>query len=529
MDPLLAEGKLPTFQRLIKKGTRAILRSTILPISPAAWSSFATGKKADKHGIFDFAHRKAGSYDPIPYNSRDRKSEAIWNILSRRKKKVIVLNVPLTYPVEKVNGLMISGFPTPEELGDFTYPKKLIDELRKEFGKDFRFQSRVSAQNEEPFLEEMQTITEYVFQATEYLMNNYSWDFLTTVFVGPDALSHVFYKYMDPDHPFYEPKAPKRYKSAVADMYMDIDRKISALIKNIDSDTTLFFMSDHGFGPMYYSVSINNWLKQERFLALKRSIPTRIRYWLFKRGANYSNLIKMVRALKMTKHAMKAAYKPKSTLASLSRRFFLSNDDIDWMQTTAYSMGNIGQIFVNLKGREPIGIVEPGKEYDMVVEQLRSRLGKLKDPKKDITVFNEIYLKKEVFPSSTKGDNTPDVIFYDREMKYSINRFFGFGSKELITPHPIWSGTHTHDGIFLGYNEDNILKGKSIDNASICDIAPTVLHIMGSSVPNDMDGRVLSVLFKRNSEIKGRKVRYTDLEKERIMRSINVLKGRDTI
>ena len=109
INPLIAEGELPTINNLIKNGTRAPLESTLIPVSPAAWTSLATGTNPNKHGIFDFVHREEGTYNPIPYNSKDRKCETLWSILSRNGKKVGVLNVPGTYPVEKVNGFMISG------------------------------------------------------------------------------------------------------------------------------------------------------------------------------------------------------------------------------------------------------------------------------------------------------------------------------------------------------------------------------------------------------------------------------------
>lgn len=508
INPLIAEGELPTLNNLIKNGTRTVLESTLIPVSPAAWTSFATGSNPDKHEIFDFLRRKKGSYEPVPYGSRDRKCETLWNILSRDGRKVGIINVPGTYPVEKVNGFMITGFPTPEELEDFTYPKNLLEDLRNELGKDFRFQLKVHFQDEAQFLEEIQTLTEYVFQATDYLMNNNPWDFLITVFSGPDAVCHAFWKYMDPEHPLYDARAPREFKHAIFDTYKAIDKKIEALQKNIDSDTTLLLMSDHGFGPLYYGVSINNWLLNEGFLTLKNTASSRIRYWMYRRGVSYYNLLKLTKALRLSKRALKAAYSRKSFWADLVNKFFLTNKDIDWSRSKAYCMGTMGQLFINQKGREPQGIVEPNGEYDELVNHIITKLHELKDPNNNTIIFNEIFGKKEVYPLSRVEDNTPDIIFFNSEMKYTIDKFLLFGSKDLVSTHPLWSGIHTHNGIFLAYGNNRILKATDIDKVSIVDIAPTVLHIMESPISKDMDGRVLFEIFEKDSEVYKRQTVY---------------------
>ena len=520
IDPLIAKGELPTIKSLIGNGTRAVLQSTLIPLSPAAWNSFATGCDPNKHGIFDFFGREKGTYEPITYNSRDRKRDALWNILSREGKKVGILNIPGTYPVEKVNGFMISGFPTPEELEDFTYPTNLLSELKTELGKDFRFQPQVQLFDEELFLKEMYVLTDYVFQATNYLMNHYQWDFLMTVFVGTDAFSHAFWKYMDPKHPLYDANAPADFKNAIVNIYKELDKKIDLLMKNIDSDTTVFLMSDHGFGPLYYGVPINNWLLKEGFMTLKKTMPTRVRYWMFQGGINYYNLIKLTKILRLSKRAHKAAFTQESSLVNIVNKFFLTNKDIDWDHTVAYCMGSFGQLFINLKNREPQGNVDIG-EYDKVVDKIIKSLSELKDPNTNTVIFNEIFRKKDVYPASRIEDNTPDILFFDTEMKYSIDKFFMFGSKKLVSVHPLWSGTHRHEGILLACDDNQIRKATTIDQANICDIAPTTLHILGIPIPRDIDGKVIVELFEKDSEVYKQQIVYQSPTGKKEMEKIN--------
>jgi predicted AlkP superfamily phosphohydrolase/phosphomutase len=493
---------------IINNGTRAVLRSTMILASNSVWTSFATGCDIDKHGIVDFYHREKGAYESTPFTSRDRRRETLWHILSRENKKVGVLNVPGTYPVEKVNGFMVSGFPTPEELDDFTYPKELLPELRKELGRDFRFQPKIPIQEEAPFLEEVRVITDYVYRATEYLMNNYEWDFLITVFMGLDEIGHAYWKYMDPKHPLYDDDASKEYKNAIYDIYRTIDKKVAALKKNVDSDTTVLLMSDHGFGPLYYGVSFNNWLLSEGLLTLKKQTTTNMRYWLFRRGVNYNNLLRLARALKFTGRLSQAADSPKSFIVRMVNKFFLTNDDIDWTKTKAYCMGSMGQLFINLKGREPQGVVGQGKEYDELVDQIVSKLTELTNPGNGDIIFDEIHKKMEAYKTSRIEDDIPDILFFDRNMKYQINRYFLFGSKDLISPTQMWSGTHIHDGIFMAFGDNQVKGNNQIEKISICDITPTVLHIMGLPVSKDIDGRVLSEIFNKESEAYTRDIEF---------------------
>jgi len=511
IDPLISQGHLPNLSSMIDGGTRATLDTIHIPASNAAWTSFATGCNPDRHGIMDFTFRKKDSYDTAPYTSRDRKRDTLWEILGRKGKKVGILNVPGTYPVDKVNGFMISGFPTPEEMEDFTYPRALLEELRKELGRDFRFQPRIPIQEEASFLKELYTIADFVNQATIYLMNHREWDLLVSVFMASDEVCHAFWRYIDPEHPQYDSGASKLHKNAIFDTYKHLDTKIGTLRKEVDSDTSLIIMSDHGFGPLYYGVSFNNWLMKEGLLALRKTPATKMRYWFFRRGVNYYNVLRISKRLKLMKLVDSQVSSTRSRLSDFANRFFITNNDIDWNNTRAYCMGSMGQIFINLKDREPQGTVEPNGEYHALVNEIKSKIQKLKDPVTKEIIFDKVYTNTEAYPQSTSESNTPDIIFYDSDMKYQINRYFLFGSKELLSPFPVWSGTHKHNGIFLAVDGDNVFKGISIHAISICDIAPTTLHMLGMEVPEDINGHVLTNMFKKDSEPYNRKIRYERL------------------
>ena len=130
LDPMRAEGRMPNLDRLITEGTAGILESTKPPITPAAWTTFMTGKGPGRHGIIDFER-----YDPrtntLSFNSTyEIREPTIWNILSAKGLRVGSINLPMTFPPKPVNGFLISGFETPSTDAEFTYPPELSADSR---------------------------------------------------------------------------------------------------------------------------------------------------------------------------------------------------------------------------------------------------------------------------------------------------------------------------------------------------------------------------------------------------------------
>src|SRR4030042_2502517 len=131
LKPLMEEGKMPHLSGLAERGMSGVLKSTITPETASAWTTFQTGVNSGKHGIFDFFQYLPGDYNPLVISSQMIPLETIWQILSRQGKKVIVVNVPITYPAYEVNGLMVTCMLTPSVKSNFTYPPELAEEVLK--------------------------------------------------------------------------------------------------------------------------------------------------------------------------------------------------------------------------------------------------------------------------------------------------------------------------------------------------------------------------------------------------------------
>ena len=169
---------------------------------------------------------------------------------------------------------------------------------------------------------------------------------------------------------------------------------------------------------------------------------------------------------------------------------FLSFDDVDWSRTLAYSIGHVGQIFVNLKGREPEGIVEPGAEYESVRQRVTEALQDLRHPATGQPLVDRVVPSDQVV-HGPHAHRSPDLhVVMDG---YRTIAFPLFATDNRIVTRQIRgdSGCHRLHGIFIASGPE-IHAGQVVADARILDLAPTILHLMGLPVPDDMDGRVLS-------------------------------------
>src|SRR5271165_2691092 len=129
LRPLMDQGYMPNLARLSQEGIAAGLESVIPWVTAPAWTSFMTGKNPDKHGVFDFTRFEEDTYRWQVNNSTSIQSKTIWQLLSEQGKRVIVLNLPYTYPPYPVNGVMVSGWDAPLLQEGFTYPAELSREI----------------------------------------------------------------------------------------------------------------------------------------------------------------------------------------------------------------------------------------------------------------------------------------------------------------------------------------------------------------------------------------------------------------
>ena len=495
IKPWAADGYLPTFSRLMREGAHGSLRSTIPPMTAPAWTSFATGANPGKHRLYDWIAREPDSYRFSPVTALDGKAPTVYTLLSQAGRRVCTLNVPMTYPPVPVNGVMVSGMPAPSIQNTITYPADLLGEILQAVGDYVLYPDPGQAYSDsgvDAFLDRLYRTTDVRVRTFDYLRGREAWDFAMLVFNGTDTICHALWKYMDRDHPLHDPSRYAKYGSAIRDYYQLIDKHLARIVEGLDDDTTLVIMSDHGFGPFHKFIHVNNWLMEQGLMSVRPGLGPRLKARLFHLGFAPMKVYNLLMQLGLG--ALKREV-VRGQGQGLLKTLFLSFEDVDWSRTQAYSLGNIGQIYVNLVGREPLGQVKAGTEYEQVRENIIARLWELCDPATGEGVVEAVYRREEVY-SGDQVEHAPDILFLPRRLEYFGFGEYEFGSHKVIEAMKRGiSGTHRMNGVFLAYGRE-VQPGVQVEDAQIVDLAPTILHLMGEPVPEHMDGGVLHEILQ---------------------------------
>lgn len=492
IEPWVRANQLPVMAKLMAEGFHSRLRSVYPVLSSAAWASFMTGMNPGKHGLYGFVTRESHSYALRPVARQHMSGRSLWSILGDHGLRVGIVNVPMTFPPEEVNGFLVSGLGTPD-YRDFTYPSELGGRL---LGDGYRVNRRVfhlDPGSEQAFLDDTYDISSRLTQATLRLMSEEAWDFMTVVYRDTDEVAHAFWGHADETHPAHDPERARLYRDAILDCYRRLDRTIGELIDAAGPETTVFIVSDHGTGPLYKDVFLNEWLRREGFLTLKS--PKVARRFLARLGVTRSNVSRTLRALGLSRLERwikdllgeRIAMLPRDTWGDFA-------EVIDWSKTRAYSYGYHGQIYLNLTGREPQGTVASGEEFERVRAGIIHALLRWTDPDDGQPVVSAVYTAEELYHGS-RADQAPDLIVVMRDLAYITRQGHELGYR----PNDVFSeplthetGGHRLDGVLIASGPGIAsLEGKQ-DTVSLLDIAPTVLHLLGCPIPENVDGCVIS-------------------------------------
>lgn len=494
IKPWAKAGFLPVLQRLLDEGAHGSLRSTVPPMTAPAWTSFATGCNPGKHRLYDWIAREPDSYRFTPVTALDGTAPPIYELLSNIGRKVVALNIPMTYPPVPVNGVMVSGMPTPSTDVTFTYPKEAYQDILHAVGDYILYPDPGQAYSDsgiDSFLEKLYRSADLRMQTFAYLREREKPDFAMMVFNGTDTISHALWKFMDSSHPLYDPQKAQKYGNAIRDYYQHIDSLLACVVESLDDDTNLIIMSDHGFGPFHKFIHVNNWLIQQGFMKIKPGWRSRAKQTMFNMGFSPMNVYNTLMKFGLGKLKREVV---RGQGQGLLKTFFLSFADVDWSHTAAYSLGNVGQIYLNVAGREPQGTVQPGAEYEAVRDQIMEHLAQLRDPDTGEKVVESLYRREEIYHGG-QLDKAADIVFIPTRLEYFGFGEYEFGSHKIIEAMQRGiSGTHRMNGIFLAYGHD-IQPGQIVEDASLLDLAPTILHLMNAPLSEQMDGRILEEII----------------------------------
>jgi len=481
--PMVKGGKLPNFARLMREGSFGPLKSSMPPITPCAWTNFATGKNPSKHGIYDLEFYKSDPEKGKIINRTFVMAKPLWKLLTEAGKRSVVIDVPFTYPPEEINGVLIARVMAPSKK-NCTYPKTLYYKLlrsgfirksEKEIAADpvrinkKKLKAIVHDRIKASFREMCEEIDKNIKLAS-FLMKKEPWDFFMIVFMEADHAGHGFW----------------HHQAKMRKIYEKLDEAVGKLFELAGPNTIKFIISDHGFTSLSYVFNIDEWLREKGLLVKKIDIPSR----------------ESMKELKVFLRKVKSGEnKPDDKLTKFRYRI-----KTDFSKSKAYlQSGTSFGIRINLEGRDRAGAVKK-EEYNRFRDKLIKELREIKHPLTGRNVFSRILKKEEAYPGSPSCIGPgPDIFLLTPQMKM-VTGLPLMEKQEVFKRTVKRCGTHHTEGIFFAFGEG--IKKLPPDFPKITDLAPTILHTLGIPIPKDMDGRVLREIFEPESVYAMNKVRY---------------------
>ena len=484
LEPYMKANLMPNFSSLTKNGCCGILSSTIPSLTGPGWSSMATGKNPGKHGIYEFRRRNGYRTELVTRNTSPR-AEPIWKTLSRNNKRVAVVNVPFTYPPDSVNGIMVSGMMTPDISSDFVFPGefkkqllKIIPDYRLDiYSGKFKITGRKDA-----LVERVLQVTNDGRKLMRRLLDTHRWDFFFMTFVGPDRLQH----FMWDEVVSMDPQCVRCYQL--------IDDIIGDVLNRMDERTILFVGSDHGFAPAKRVFFVNNFLRRLGLLQTRKNpapqntragIHDTILRIISRTGLSEAKKLLPVRLVSAVRRSLS-----KGSVMGHEVDRKISPEEIEWTGTKVFSLLTSGIISVNLKEREPEGTVPPD-QYDSVCRYVEEALLRVEDPLYKAKMVKAVFRGSDIYDGAYESSG-PDLVVVMNE-PYSISERLG---DSIVADSKLddryMTGVHDRYGIYAACGP---VINNSRTNADICDIAPTILYLMNTPIPYDVDGRVLTEII----------------------------------
>jgi len=443
---------LPVISALIRGGNFGRMESTVPPVTVPAWMSMMTGRDPGQLGFYGFTDRSNHSYGDSHIITHNRvREKAIWDHLADHGYRSIVMNLPLTYPPRKINGIMISSFLTPDKELSYTYPEEIKHEIDEIADGDYLIDvSNFRTTNKRELLAEIYEITKKRFKVIRNFVENKEWDLFVAVEMGVDRLHHAFWSYCFSDHWLF--REDNEFKNAIRDYYKYIDGELGRLLELFDDDTELMIVSDHGAKTLKGTFFINDWLLENGYLKMK---------------------------------------------GQCDGKTTLDVGEVDWERTTAWGSGGYYcKIYLNIKGREPKGTIDPSG-IEEFKRRLIADLSGLKGPEGE-SITSEFHEPRDLY-REVKGC-PPDMFVYLGNLDWRVSGTIGNGSLFMKENTAIDNANHAVNGIFIHTAEpkarSNVDEGYSITDReigqfSILDVAPTALNVFNLKVPDELGGKII--------------------------------------
>jgi len=430
------KADLPNISALIENGIHARMESTIPPATNIAWNSMLSGQDASKIGVFAYTYKDNDGNTRL-VSSNNIKTELIWDILGD-KKRTISLFVPLSFPVRPINGMMVSGFLTPDIDSDCAYPKELKEKIKKLGSTDNFFDVTQGLAGHKSL--DIDTLLKRTYEMSDMqttlmkdLITSEDWDLFITVLIGTDRLQHMLWQHFDQTHRRFIKDS--KHKDALKDYYIYLDKKLGEILNLLDDDTIIIVASDHGMARQEGKININNWLMQEGYLKLNKDIKEKTRF-----------------------------------------KFELIDKSSRAWATGAYH----ARIFVN----------KDLEDWQITLEEIENKLKLIPDDKGE-QLNTKVFRKEDIY-DDPDAEGCPDLTVYFDDLSWASNPDLGQeGLYSWETAVGADSAGHSRQGCFI-IAGPGIKKGK-LGVIDIRQIAPTLLRLLDQEIPKTIKHKPIEV------------------------------------
>lgn len=480
IKPWVDEGLLPNFKKIFNNGVHGVLETTIPPVTGSAWASFFTGKNPGSHGVYGFLDFDKERKKVFVNNASNVGAEKIWNILERNGMMSIVFNVPMTYPVEAIDGIMFTGMQTPSRFSTYAHPKELEKEIDRKFGKYDTFEVvGFNIGQEEKYIKKIFDTMDKRHKIADYFLKEKEWDLFIYVAREPDLTQHFFWKKMVNN---------EEYGDVILNVHKELDKFIGKIMDDMDENTTLVLMSDHGAALTHHEFFVNRFLIEKGYLHLEK---THTGSKLGDMKNIFYNKILLPLRLEWIRKYIPIDFKKKLVATQdLKIDEAVVNNLIQWDNTGAIAIWQPKTACIYLNHMDGINPKDLSRQLKQDFENYFAQEGM------DVKIYN----KEDIF----HGDyikNAPDLVLFSQDKTMEINESLKKGPLHSEISDVRRPAEHTLYGIFGAYGE-SIKGGLNLDGMHITDIAPTILALMDIAIPEDMDGKVNPEIFKHKVNIK---------------------------
>ncbi len=477
---------MPHLWDLRQSGCWGVLNSTIPALTPAAWTSCTSGCHPYKHGLMDFQKYRFDTNAFTVSLSTDIRVPSMWHYLGEHGYRVASVNVPFTYPTYPINGVMISGLGCPGTSCSFTYPEDFKEKLLREvpdYGialgpEGLNKRNKGMGAGKEEFSARIDRLArrfENRLEAVRLIQREDPVDILMVQFQQIDLLQHLAWPYASAETRDEYPWQ----RDEIFRLYRRLDDLIGELLGMIDqSEGLVMLASDHGFGPTPFAVNPNKYLEEWGYI--RRLDP-------------------LGRLIRRTRRNLIQARIGDTREMSVKLK-----QPINWSKTRAMVLLRpiYGALYLNVKGRQPDGCVEPGAEYDRIIEDLKERFAQIENPFNGEKVFNRIATPKDLWGVDGPANEVMGDLLLIQKQTYRMSKSLKKNQLGVTRndPHSLTASWHYTEGMHILAGR-GIRKGTQL-TADIIDIAPTLYAWLGLPVPAEVDGRPILDAFTTPPDVK---------------------------